>query len=865
MSLFSKFTKNNAGDKTGIYPWSQRKLIGSQSHVLPRFGHATAAALPTDNLILFGGMHNKSKKDLFLIDTNNMSANFVNATGDVPTPRMHPVIAPLGNNCVLLYGGEPSNADEKWDPNFYTLNISTRQWSRIQMKDGCLPVERSGHSIAVGGNLLYIWGGQRAGRYLDDLFVLNASTYQTNPQWEHIASANEGPAGRSGHASVVFDDKVYIFGGTDGDHLYNDVWAYDLHTRHWSQISAVGYIPVPREGCDAALAGDVMYVFGGRGPDGHELGDLCAFKIRGHRWFMFQNMGPSPTPRFGLTFTAVDDKIVALGGESSTGKMEESPYLVHILDCSKIRYPPETQTASNPSPATSVDTNPAIIIPKSSVERLQQIPQQTSPGPNMEESLSARDYVDNISNATATPATAHNNIPTQNTTSTTPAVNNTSRRRSLHPEQTNMVPQRPPRHMSMVPPGALRRPRTTSPLPLTGDDNMQQQHNEQLGPTKEDEKPRSASPARNPSPQRPPRPSREGVSLGNTYRKDTVSMFPDSHIATTAAANVPFDVLPTEQDESELESLMKEVKAQDVIIHSMKKKEPWWRSEVSMARKMRLQDTSPRDEPMASNALVEEIMALKAELRRTQAHISDSTMHQAMATKVQQTDRIRTAALQEAAYFKSKYIGLMERRRQQGDQHADDDQVQVLEQRLAETLMENETTRRLLQQRNKQAHHDHNARDSAEDRAKEAQERAEEAHRAHERALEKLDHVHQRAVQAEAQVRENVDKVASLTNQLADSLSAPSSKQMDQAKDQIIQLEQANSKVYDEAQVLRQQLGSYTEDIQHLRLALDEREDALGQAMRQLEDTSVQVSTMKQTLSKQTPAVAATASPTRAY
>ena len=446
--------------------------------------------------------------------------------------------------------------------------------------------------------------------------------------------------------------------------------------------------------------------------------------------------------------------------------------------------------------------------------------------------------------------------------------------------------------MSMVPSAALRRPRATSPLPSQSDEQT-------LSPTtsKEDEKPRSPSPASHHSPQRPPRPSREGVSLNNTYRKDTVSMFPDSHIATSAAdaaallAELPSNNNSTnastttatggtatiEQDEGELESLILEIKAQDAIIHNMKKKEPWWRSEVSMARKMRMQDPSPRDDPTMSHPLVEQIMALTTEFNRTQAHISEPAIHQAMGAKVQQTDRIRTAALQEAAYFKSKYIGLMERRRQQGEmddsdsEDEDNNLVRSLERSLAETLMENEANRRLLQQMNKQAHHDHSARESAEDRAKEAQGRAEEAQQAHERALEKLDEVHHRAAHAEAKVRENVNKVANLTNQLADSLSAPASNDMDEAKEKIMQLEQANSKVHEEAQTFKQQLASCVEDIQYLRMALDEREETLGQAMRRLEDTSNQVSATRHALSERTPRNAAaataqaTASPTQAY
>lgn len=57
--------------------------------------------------------------------------------------------------------------------------------------------------------------------------------------------------------------------------------------------------------------------------------------LKGQRWFMFQNMGPAPSPRFGSTFAAVGDKIIAMGGESTSGKSDENPYAVHVLDCSK--------------------------------------------------------------------------------------------------------------------------------------------------------------------------------------------------------------------------------------------------------------------------------------------------------------------------------------------------------------------------------------------------------------------------------------------------------------------------------------------------------------------------------------------------
>lgn len=76
------------------------------------------------------------------------------------------------------------------------------------------------------------------------------------------------------------DAVKYSFGGTDGDHLYNDVWAFDLQSRLWMQVPAVGYIPIPRTDFSASLVDGVMYIFGGHGPDGQDLGDLCAFRIK---------------------------------------------------------------------------------------------------------------------------------------------------------------------------------------------------------------------------------------------------------------------------------------------------------------------------------------------------------------------------------------------------------------------------------------------------------------------------------------------------------------------------------------------------------------------------------------------------------
>lgn len=91
-----------------------------------------------------------------------------------------------------------------------------------------------------------------------------------------------------------------------------------------------------------------MYVFGGRTEEGSDLGDLAAFRISSRRWYTFQNMGPSPSPRSGHSMTAVGKSVVVLGGEPSSAAAAVTDLgILYVLDTSKIRYPNDAQQGSN--------------------------------------------------------------------------------------------------------------------------------------------------------------------------------------------------------------------------------------------------------------------------------------------------------------------------------------------------------------------------------------------------------------------------------------------------------------------------------------------------------------------------------------
>lgn len=366
----------NTNPNASLYPWSQRRLTYTTSHPspFPRYGAAVnSVASKEGDIYLMGGLINSStvKGDLWMVEAGgNMACYPLATTAEGPGPRVGHASLLVGN-AFIVYGGDTKMEDsDTLDETLYLLNTSTRQWSRA-VPAGPRPSGRYGHSLNILGSKIYVFGGQVEGYFMNDLvaFDLNQLQNPTN-RWEMlIQNSDEGgppqgqiPPARTNHSIVTFNDKLYLFGGTNGFQWFNDVWCYDPVPNAWMALDCIGYIPAPREGHAAAIVDDVMYVFGGRTEEGADLGDLAAFRISSRRWYTFQNMGPSPSPRSGHSMTAYNKQIVVLAGEPSTASREAQDLaIVYLLDTSKIRYPNDQQP-----PAPAADRVPGARRPSTS-------------------------------------------------------------------------------------------------------------------------------------------------------------------------------------------------------------------------------------------------------------------------------------------------------------------------------------------------------------------------------------------------------------------------------------------------------------------------------------------------------------------
>ena len=49
-------------------------------------------------------------------------------------------------------------------------------------------------------------------------------------------NASGFPAPRAGQAGVIVDGLLYLFGGTNGDKKFNDMWTFNLRSKTWTEI-----------------------------------------------------------------------------------------------------------------------------------------------------------------------------------------------------------------------------------------------------------------------------------------------------------------------------------------------------------------------------------------------------------------------------------------------------------------------------------------------------------------------------------------------------------------------------------------------------------------------------------------------------
>jgi len=260
---------------------------------------------------------------------------------------------------------------------------------------------------------------------------------------------------------------------------------------------------------------------------------------------------------------------------------------------------------------------------------------------------------------------------------------------------------------------------------------------------------------------------RQGSQAENTYTHNSIDH--EGHNQHGQGLDEDIQALGRQGTNSSAASTSKLTKEAKEL-RDLKQREQWLLAEVSMARKkmgerplsmaiMALEDELDACEVDSEKyRIMKALLNVKAELERSKTSIA--TQAQIASNKVREAERVRTSALQEAAYLKAKVNAL-----QSGEVSAlvatETARAADLEKRLTAALAQLDQYEARFVQYETILEHEKESRITAQDREKEASSRVEEVQLAHTKALNELAVLHERATVAEATLRETVAKSAS--------------------------------------------------------------------------------------------------------
>ncbi|KLU82981.1 kelch-domain-containing protein [Magnaporthiopsis poae ATCC 64411] len=664
-----------------LYPWTQRRLTYTSSHPspFPRYGAAVNSTSSKEgDIYVMGGLINSAtvKGDLWMIEAGgNLACYPLATTAEGPGPRVGHASLLVGN-AFIVYGGDTKiDETDVLDETLYLLNTSTRQWSR-SLPAGPRPSGRYGHSLNIIGSKIYIFGGQVEGYFMNDLSAFDLNQLQMpNNRWEMLLSNSDSggppvgkvPPARTNHTMITYNDKMYLFGGTNGFQWFNDVWCYDSQTNSWTMLDCIGYIPIPREGHAAALVDDVMYIFGGRTEEGSDLGDLAAFRITSRRWYTFQNMGPSPSPRSGHSMTTVGKAVVVVGGEPSSAATAVNDLgLVYMLDTTKIRYPPNDsasqsrngsmsrqRSASNANEAGMQAANRALPL------------REGSNGPEGRKMMATvreagvSSPANGMRSDMANPQGAPNQSKLPRAAGASPPAGPPPQGQPPRPTvNTSVSSSRPSRNTSAERAEIIVSPVTPIQNPAIPEAKAAEATtNGRRTPTKAAPKPEPVAEAPK------PKTSRSARSQGS------VDSSTEPALKAAAAPRPASPPPPTRQNSNPLSRRSSGRNSQTVALlkelDMARSRNAWYASELELARKAGYTPNatlSPVLEGRAAETfddedkpLIEALLAMRQELASVQASVDKQAV--LAARQIAEAERQRDVAIQEAVYAKAKLAG----------------------------------------------------------------------------------------------------------------------------------------------------------------------------------------------------------------
>ena len=202
----------------------------------------------------------------------------------------------------------------------------SRCWRQVNCT-GQIPGPRSGAASVIVSNRMFMFGGYGGSGRLDDFYEFNFDT----KVWQRAEYTGPSPGVRENNGVVEYKGCLYLFGGYNGSQWLNDFHEFNLDTSVWRMVEPNGPAPASRFGYVSVVQGSCFVLFGGY--DGTTwLNDMHEFNFESMAWAPVSATGQIPSIRSCPSWCKEADSVFVFGGYDGVQRMND------FFECNLATY-----------------------------------------------------------------------------------------------------------------------------------------------------------------------------------------------------------------------------------------------------------------------------------------------------------------------------------------------------------------------------------------------------------------------------------------------------------------------------------------------------------------------------------------------